>query len=201
MPRSVQGEDMSSDWAQILEWKPHWVSLPERIQEYAKLTGTDPHKVVSLKFRPVEGMPDEQPDFSKIYRFNSYLLAEYEDVFKEAPELERRGLLSVLEVPGTEPPIIGIEHETGLEIVCAVFAGLAAVDSVIAIWEKIRKVIDKYRPSSVEDLRIELRHLDPQGNLLQELIVTKPVGSPVDLNEVASLVSARLSKLDTEPPT
>jgi hypothetical protein len=28
------------------------------------LTGTDPLKVVSLTFRPVEGMPDEQPDFS-----------------------------------------------------------------------------------------------------------------------------------------
>jgi hypothetical protein len=127
---------------------------------------------------------------------------DYDDIFKEVlPELERRGWFSVLEVQGTEPPVIGIQHETGLEIVCAVFAGLAAVDSCIAICEKIRKAIDKDRTSSAEDMRIELRHLDPQGNLLQELIVTKPVGSPVDLNEVASLLSARLSKLGTEPPT
>jgi hypothetical protein len=64
--------------------------LPERIQIYAQLTGIDPHKVVSLKFRPVAGISGEQPDFSELHRFNSYMYPwEYDEVIDEAPELER----------------------------------------------------------------------------------------------------------------
>jgi hypothetical protein len=102
-----------------------------------------------------------------------------------------------------------IEHETGAEFLLPLTVAsqsLGAIVSLITIGEKIRKAIKKkpkerFSYGLQEDLRIELRHLDHQGNLSRQLIVTTPVGTSADPDELARLVSASLPKLDTEAPT
>jgi hypothetical protein len=177
--------------------------VAERLTAFARLLGVANTEVVSLKFRPV--MPGAQytDPFGKSDA-NAYLYPSEYAAGKQAVTLvmapqtlgeavaktcdhptpwsgDYKDFISQLQ--GTTPPVLWVQHETGLEILAAVASVATIISLAIQIWDVTRKKIEENQQAQesdrywkqVTEVREEIRYIDRQGQLVQRLVHTQQV--------------------------
>ncbi len=181
--------------------------LAERLSVFAEQLGITATQVVSLKFRPVMPGTKYIDPFGKSDA-NAYLYTSEYAAGEKAATLTvpaqplgqaiARTCIDPLtwsndyqdfisQFQNTEPPVLWVQHETGLEILTAVSSVASIIGVAIQIWEIMRKEIAKNKqvPASdrynrqVTEVRAEIRYIDHTNRLDQRLIFTQEVTVPI----------------------
>ncbi|HME71943.1 MAG TPA: hypothetical protein VKM54_19035 [Myxococcota bacterium] len=181
--------------------------LAERLWVFAEQLGITVTEVVSLKFRPVMPGAKYIDPFGKPDA-NAYLYGSEYSAGKRAVTLTVPTQPLGQEIAGTcvhpfpwssdyqdfirqfqntDPPILWVQHETGLEILAAVASVASIIGVALQIWEIMRKEIannkqvansDRYY-RQVTEVRAEIRYIDHTDRLAQRLIFKQEVTDPI----------------------
>ena len=181
--------------------------LAERLSVFAEQFGVPVTEVVSLKFRPVMPGAKYIDPFGKSDA-NAYLYGSEYSAGKRAVKLtvptqplgqeiartcvhpfpwssDYQDFISQFQ--NTDPPILWVQHETGLEILAAVASVATIIGVALQVWEIMREQIanNKQVPNSdlhsrqVTEVRAEIRYIDHKDRLAQRLIFKQKVTDPI----------------------
>ena len=181
--------------------------LTKRITSYAETCGLKSTEVVSLKLRPVQDGAQYADPFGR-QDANAYLYASEYSAGKTVADLDSAGDFtnanqfgeSVLQFRDSEPAVLWIQHETGLEILGGVAAVVGIVAGLIKIYETIFDKIEQNKKAegsdryhkAVREIRVEARKFDTDGNLTQELVYTWKTEIEFDHNELKQKLESEL---------